>query len=142
MRYNINTVNKSHKPEQRCRKQFFDVGRPWVCQVGGAYLWVWLRMRALHNNIDHGWARFHLPSASASYSALASSIDIAACSTDFCLFLPVYHWSKCGLEDKKSGRSLRFLRNCKQAATVSQASPSHKGEGLACTCGAPAHYND
>jgi hypothetical protein len=33
----------------------FDVGRPWVCQVGGADLWVWLRMRAMRN-IDHEWA--------------------------------------------------------------------------------------
>jgi hypothetical protein len=57
------------------------------------------------------WAWFHL------LSALANSIDIAACSTGFSLFLPVYHWSKCGLEGKKVGRPwpprpLRFLRHC------------------------------
>jgi hypothetical protein len=74
---------------------------------GWSRLWVWLRMRALRN-IDHKWAWFHLS------SALANSIDIAACSTGLSLFLPVYHWSKCGLEGKKVGRPwpLRFLRYC------------------------------
>jgi hypothetical protein len=55
---------------------------------------VWLRMRTLRN-MDHKWAWFHLP------SKLANSIDIAACSIGLSLFLPVYHWSKCGLEGKK-----------------------------------------
>jgi hypothetical protein len=56
-------------------------------------------MRAVRN-IDHKWAWFHLP------SALANSIDIAACSTGLSLFLPVYHWSKCGIEGKKSGAAM------------------------------------